>query len=563
MRDFFEILNAKMNQMVGDASDPKWKIDKSILAHSQNPQLVGPLLYAYTTKSKYNEWYKNDFLLEMVSYILSEAMKNKSYGGYRRLLPIFAESYPAIAKLLPKLKSKYEKFLFAFASYFAHELINRKDIRQLTSANVGYGTNHLAVELKGLVQYVKYCSKSVGQLKGINKEFLKKYLKIFMAYMHPDGFWPECDGPALNYNTLTGVSLMGAIDELGQMEQYYQQILKVAEFHTSVTLPNGRYIDILDGRNCGCHYSGRGAFLALSPEGNSLYSKMISRIRSNNDLVQIGEPLALLLFDEKMKSKYGNEKSREFWSKKNIIIKLKDFLIVKHDTWIAGASNIKFRPRPEGHFNLDFQNLFSLYHTEFGEIFGGQNSKNDPEIGTFSKFMNKFDGYPVKTPMPKYIPGNGEINYEKNQLHIRRDYRGFEGDLSINFKSSNALELLVRAYARADEYPIQFNLILPCNTKNILKDEHRKPVKFSEKMKDLTALNTGKYIYIDQKEGDLKNKGRRLKISLPEGAFVKWPYKPWDTYNLQTDRELLPQNWYFVLVVNVSSALTRIKIEIV
>lgn len=565
MRDFFEIFNAKMNQIAGEAKEPKWKIDKAILVHSQNPQIIGPLIYAYNTNSKYNEWYKNDFLLEMVSYILLEAIKNKSYGGCRRLLPIFAESYPAIAKLLPKLKSKYGNFLFSFASYFSNELINRKDISQLTSANVGYGTNHLAVELKGVIQYVKYCSKSVGKLKGINYAFLKKYLKNFMAYMHPDGYWAECDGPALNYNTLTGVSLMGGIDELGQMKLYYDQILRVARFHTSVTLPNGRYIDILDGRNSGCYYSGRGAFLVFTPEGNALYNKMISRIKSTNDgLEHIGEPLALLLFDEKMKLKYGNKKSQDFWNKKNITTKLRDFLVVKNNNWIAGASNVKFRPRPEGHFNFDYQNLFSLYHTEYGEIFGGQNSKNDPEISTFSKFMKKFDGYPVKSPMPKYIPGNGEIKYENNQLNIRRDYRGFEGDLKVNFIGSNKLELLVSAYARADEYPIQFNLILPCNTTNFPKDYRNKPITLNEKSKDLSVLNTGKCIYIDQNSNEeaQKNKGKKLKISLPDGASVKWPFKPWDTYNLESDRALMPAYWYCILVVNVSSKTTKIGIEI-
>jgi hypothetical protein len=567
MRDFFEIFNAKMAFIAGDPKAAKWKIDKAFFIKGQEPQIIGPLLYAYDTKSPDNEWYRNEFLLEAASYIALEVMKNKKYGGLRRYLPVLAEAYPLIAKYLPKIKSAYEKYMFNFASFFAHEIINRKDIKQLTSANVGYGTNHLSVELKGIIQYEKYCSEKIGKLKGIDLKFLKNYLKNFMEYMHEDGYWAECDGPALNYNTLTGVSLMGAAHELGEMKKYMTHFKRVAEFHTSVTLPNGRYIDILDGRNSGCVYSGRGAFLTLTPEGNTLYDSMINTIKKSiDDLVYIGEPLALLLFDEKMKAKYGVKSTKKFWDKKNLEIKLKDFLIVKNNSWISGVSNLKFRPRPEGHFNFDFQNLFSLYHTDYGVIFGGQNSKNDPEISTFSKFMNKFDGYPVQKPMPKYVPGNGAIQFKKNQLSVRRDYRGFEGELKVNFINSHKIELEVVAYARADEYPISFNLILPCSTTHALKDSRGKQINLNEKAKDLSVLKTGPHIFIDQNAGGdnpTVHKNKKLKISVPKNAAVKWPFKPWDTYNLVSDRELLPKNWFCLLVVNVSSQPTKVVIEIV
>jgi hypothetical protein len=138
--------------------------------------------------------------------------------------------YPLVVKHLPKLKNQYEKYLFKVASHYTEEVIARKDLTQLSSANVGYGTNHLAVELKGVTQYLNYCSKTCGSIKGLNKNFLKEYLKRFMDYMHPAGYWPESDGPALNYNTLTAVSLMGLAHELGQVKSYWNHFLATANF---------------------------------------------------------------------------------------------------------------------------------------------------------------------------------------------------------------------------------------------------------------------------------------------------------------------------------------------
>jgi hypothetical protein len=323
----------------------------------------------------------------------------------------------------------------------------------------------------------------------------------------------------------------------------------------------------MDGRNSNCSYFNRGAVLSITPEGSRLYQAMIKLLEGTLPTSNyIGEPLALLLFDEKMKSQYGAKISKSAWNKKNITEKLGDFLVVKNQSWIAGASNIKFRPRPEGHFNLDYQNLLSLYHTEYGEIFGGQNSKNDPEIGSFSKFMNKFDGAPVKEPMPKYIPGNGSIAYKNNTLTVNRDYRGFEGSIDVKFINAKKVELILTARARAEEYPVQCNLILPCGIDRPMMNAKKKTITFDKKAKRITNKDTGKYILMEEKLTSRvisKNKGKKLKISVPDAATIKWPFKPWDTYNLVSDRELLPSAWYCVMSIDLTNQPTKLIIEII
>lgn len=567
MQDFFRLFNLKMQVLFGSPKKHEWLVDKSNLLVGENHQFIITLLYSYDTASKDNRWFQNPFLLEVASFIIKDICQNERMIRHRRLLPILSESYPLVVKHLPKLKLQYEKYLFKLAKHYTEEVMQRRDLTQLTSANVGYGTNHLAVELKGIAQYLNYCSKNCGAIKGLDKKFLKEFLQRFMNYMHPAGYWAESDGPALNYNTLTAVSLMGLANELGEVKKYWKNFLAVANFHTYATLPDGRYIDIMDGRNTNCAYLNRGAVLSITPEGSALYQTMITLLENSLPKYSLfAEPLALLLFDEKMKLKYGAKSSRSVWSKKKIEQKLGDFLVVKNQSWIAGASNIKFRPRPEGHFNLDYQNLLTLYHTDYGEIFGGQNSKNDPEISFFSKFMNKFDGSPVEKPMPKYIPGNGSIEYKNNSLLVNRDYRGFEGCYEIIFKNARQLEIILYARARAEEYPIQCNLILPCGVNHPIKSAKKKTITFDKKAKTLTNKETGKYIVIDEVIAPWlisKNKGKKLKITVPDSATIKWPFKPWDTYNLKTDRALNPEGWFCLMVIDLTNKPVKLLIDII
>ena len=98
-----------------------------------------------------------------------------------------------------------------------------------------------------------------------------------------------------------------------------------------------------------------------------------------------------------------------------------------------------------------------------------------------------------------------------------------------------------------------------------MKDYLQKEIVLDEKAKDMSVIKTGKDLYFGERFNKYvlpKNKKKQLKISVPTEATIKWPFKPWDTYNLETDRELLPKNWYCIMVVNVNSQPTKITIEI-
>ena len=567
MRTFHQIYSRIMRKYFGNPEKPTWQIEKPSLLKSENPQIIYSFLYVYHTEHTDNEWHQNKILIEATEYIVSELIKDQDAYRKRRLVPVLMESYSLLTTYLPHLKANYEILIKKAASHFAEKLVDRQYLTQYSSANVGYGTNHLSIELQGIVKYFKYCEKNLGALPGVNESFLKSYLKRFMEFMSPEGYWAETDGPALCYNRLTAYCLMSVAVELGEFETYRNHFEKVSEFTAFTTFPDGRLVDILDGRNSNASNDHMVAFLPLTPGGNYWYEKMMPLYEKNiTTSYAFGQALGFLLFDEKMKQKYGVIESTSVWKNKNVEKKLGDFTLVKNDNWIAGVSNFKSRPRPEGHFSFDYQNLLSLYHVDFGEIFGGQNSKNDPEISFFSKFMTTFDGDPVTKPMPKYIPGSGKIKYQDNCLSVERDYRGFEGCFSIVFKDANHLEISLSARARVEEFPIQCNLILPCGTERPFFDEEQKQIHLDENAKTLTNKEVGKSIVFPEHKGPHlleKGKNKKLKISIPNEATIKWPFKPWDTYNTVSDRELLPKKWYSVMHINLTHEPVVLKIEII
>lgn len=566
MKDFFRIFSAKMRVIGGNPEKPNWLIEKPFLLTSENPQIIYSLLFAYQAEHKNNAWYKNKFILEAAEYVVTELLKNKDSYRMRRLSSVLMETYPLLCIHLPHLKTKYEVLVKNSAIHFAEKLVDRQYLTQLSSANIGYGTNHLSIELKAIVQYFKYCEKALGGLPNINEVFLKNYLKRFMDYMNPEGYWPETDGPASCYNRLTGSCILSVAIELNEVEKYRRHFEKVSEFHAYTTFPDGRLMDLFDGRNSNASLDHLGTFLPFTPAGNYWYEKMIPLFEKNLPFnYAFGQALHFLLVDEIVKEKFGVKESVSAWKNKNVEKKINDFMVVKNENWIAGVSNFKFRPRPEGHFTIDHQNLLSLYHTEFGEIFGGQNSKNDPEIAFFSKFMTTFDGDPVSKPMPKYIPGNGKIKYQDNSLSVERDYRGFEGCFSVIFKDAYHLEISLSARARAEEYPIQCNLILPCGTERPFFDANQNQIILDETPKQLTKKDTGDFICFNEYMAPQvleKGKNKKLKISVPKEATIQWPFKPWDTYNTVSDRELLPKKWYCVMHINLTHEPVLLNIEI-
>ena len=204
-------------------------------------------------------------------------------------------------------------------------------------------------------------------------------------------------------------------------------------------------------------------------------------------------------------------------------------------------SNQQFRPRAEGHWNLDYTTLFTLYHDAFGTVLLGLNSKDDPLHATFHHMYTRFDGYdlPPHAPMWKCLPGKGHFTIADDGVSLMRDYRGFEGMLDFKAVDDMTAELHLNVNINLDDYPVGATLLPPVGFGSSFKDGCGKSHTITEEPFALSGADLGGRIILEPQERPnvFRDADRRpVALHVPADAVLKWPHSAWDPYNLITDR---------------------------
>ncbi|MFH1707128.1 MAG: hypothetical protein ABIF71_04335 [Planctomycetota bacterium] len=437
---------------------------------------------------------------------------------------------------------------------------------------MGYGTNHLTIELSGLTAYARVFRDDPGW-QGMDpggpafEGWLAAYLDRFMAYMDDGGYWPESDGPAQGYNSLTANSLLRAAIDLGRMDRQLKRFRAAARFHVVNTLPDLMSTGLMDGRNGRLPVLVRTSFCGLIPEGRPLVDAVarLNLAESTRPEGRVsGETMNELLTDL-LAGPWFAPAGPSVWEPRDLTHTVRnDWAVLKRGPWIAAACNIPFRARPEGHWNLDYQNLFMLHHCEAGTILNGNHGKNDPEMATFHKRFDTFDGKPVP-PVWVHLPGAGRLETRGDGFRLWRDYRGFEGTVAIAFADDHTAVIRLSAAARLAEYPVMCALQPAVGFGGCFHDASGRAIAVTAAPFVLNGADLGGALVFAPARGpgaDPAAEGRPVRMSLPEDAMLVWPYKPWDCYNLKTDRHTHPSGWVPVVHVPVGPAGAELTVRV-
>jgi len=535
-------------------------------------QVVLPLAFLYCRAVPGNRWHGHPVLLEAVERagrrLADEIAPDRDWVWMRRTGYPLIHAFGLMRDRLAAPEAWEDTIVRLLRDLFFPEVREREMLTRFSSANVGYGTNHLAIELSMLCAFVSvFREETIRSVAMPDCEdpigYLKEYLARFMAYMDPAGYWPETDGPANLYNTLTANSLLCCAMDLGEVDTYRSHFEGAAHFHTRYVFPNLASAGVTDGRNRqGRGGIQRGAFLGFLPEGRALLRLARERTAASKGRHRLsGEALSSLLTDITAEPHFVAGQASLCWDAEQFTDTIRDdFAMVKRGPWMASLSNFRFRPRPEAHFTLDYQNLFSLYHRRFGTVLCGNNSKSDPELATFSKRFRSFDGYPVDEPMIQYVPDRGSFDIREDGFTLLREYRGFEGVVELRIRSDRRAELILRANARLSEYPITCSLQPACG----FKDGHGNRVAIEEELLCLSGTDLGGAITLQpetQPDVTSADAGHPIRLAIPHEAELVWPFKGWDCYNLETDRHEKPQGWTCVLRIPVPRDGARVLVE--
>jgi hypothetical protein len=533
-------------------------------------QAIYPLAWLYLLERDDNPWFNNPLLLNCARGIAENIFASDKIE--RRAIMPFFRGYELLRDHLPDADRWKDKIQEIMRQRVMPPIDARQRITELSSANVGYGSNHLAAEIMGLTAYISVFEND-SDFEKMNpggealRQKAQEWLERFMAYMKPGGYWPESDGPTIGYNALTASWLFRCAVDLKQLEKYRPQLEKAAAFHTYTLFANLKGNGVADGRNRSATAKRRLEICGLIPEGRFVLEQITDLLLEDSRCGETISPEVCCVTLQTLDLlPLACSESRNIWKEKSWCQNCGEHLISqKIGPWMSALQKIPFRPRPEGHWNYDYQNLFSLYHNRFGIVFLGNHGKNDPEMSTFNKAFTTFDGEPIEKPLLKYIPGEGRMTATDKGFSLWRDYRGFEGLIDLEILSDSSCLLALRANTRMEEYPITCSLQPAISLGRGFSDGGGKTYQVSEEPFSLSGAELGGSITLQPESrpnwiSDAQSQA--VTIRIPDDAQLCWPYKAWDPYNQKTDRHLKPVDWTVLLKIPVGPDGVDLLLEV-
>jgi hypothetical protein len=122
-------------------------------------QLVHPLAFLYATEFSGNRWFRNPALLEAARAagwrLLAWMRETRDHTPVRRKGHPLVRAFALLRADLPDQAEWKAGISEVIGRLFLPLLRERERLTVLTSANVGYGTNHLACELSAVTAYLR------------------------------------------------------------------------------------------------------------------------------------------------------------------------------------------------------------------------------------------------------------------------------------------------------------------------------------------------------------------------------------------------------------------------
>jgi len=517
-----EVIALQLEQIFGPPDNTHVPAE-SLMRHQHVGMLASPLASAFTDAGSENRWHGNEAILAALKQVMDERCRANEQTHRRDLLPLCHAWQRLEGSATAAERERWRAGLLEIGTaQLMPDIRACADLRALSSATIDYGSNHLAVELANLCAFI-------ARLDFDARPLAEDMLQRFFDYMHPDGYWVECDGPALMYNTLTAHALYLACRELDLVDRHRDHLRQAAYFHAITTMPDLTLSQPINGRTH--HHRGitRMSFLPLHPAGKALHQELATHYHhlSANGQWPIGNIEGTCNLNL---SRLGNEEQTQspaasIWFGDDRSERLEHYAIVRRSGWITCLSAQPFRPRPEGHWNLDYTSLIDCHHEDFGPVLYGCNSKADPLASTFHVRMQRFDDHLLAAhqPMWIHIPDRGSITCTDDW----REYRAFEGLIAWHADGRRAARLIMRARARTDRYPIEATLQPPLRYGDRFTDGNGREHLIGDRPFELSAEQLGGHLLIDARDSHTW----RLQISLPEQAVLRWSHPMWDPYD--------------------------------
>jgi len=413
----------------------------------------------------------------------------------------------------------------------------------------------------------------------------QEWQKAASAYQHrvikdqfPDGYWTENFGPVVSYN-MVYVEALGVYYHFSKDPMVPEALHRSAKFHSAVLWSDGNSASPIDERviyhkgintgNVGFTYSpeGRGFLLsqikrfseerkkeALHPKDAAsqpkTYSARIAYPSFQQGLLSGDSAVTLLLYG-------GSGKVAPLPAEKDkgvTVIGKNDALLRRQKPWEWAFSAYTTKPI-QNRWIQDRQNLIEIFHRDLGVVIGGGNTKLQPFWSTFTVGDPFLLHHRPGNVDPNFIPAvdliwapeKATLADSEQMTRMTLKYGAYETAVSVEPLADGTLAVTFEAPA-GKNIEAHLPLLMLSDT---LKTANGYTFAIGEKDLVLDSANIGDSFVFG-----------KLKVTVPEGAVLRWPCRQHDPYTIDGHSEL--SNAKLVLALPFDKASTyRVVISVV
>ena len=384
----------------------------------------------------------------------------------------------------------------------------------------------------------------------------KEWRDAATAYQHrvirdqfPEGYWTENFGPVVSYN-MVYVEALGVYYHFSKDPMVPETLRRSAKFHSAVLWSDGTSASTIDERviyhhnistgNVGFTFSpeGRGFLLAQikrfsemsgesSPNASPrTYSARIPYPASRRGTIGGDAATTLLLYG-------GSGKIIPLPAEKDkgvTILGKNDALLRRNKPWEWAFSAYTTKPI-QNRWIQDRHNLIEIFHRDLGVVIGGGNTKLQPFWSTFTVGDPFLLHHRPSDEDPNFIPAvdliwapeKATLADTEQVTRMTLKYGAFETAVSVEPLADGTLAVTFEAPA-GKNIEAHLPLLMLADT---LKTANGYTFAVSEKDLVLDSKNIGDSFVFG-----------KLKVTVPEGALVRWPCRQHDPYTKDGHSEL-------------------------
>ena len=489
-------------------SAPGWK-------HFPSAILVASVLYTQPNPANPR---RGDAKLLALAQQIGDLLTSEHAGGryttrldHHRDTYMWLDSYRLLEReLSDERRARWRGALTNLIAALAADVAEKQDFPWYASPFISTSPNHYALWAKTVFLG--------GKVFG-NEEWPRLGARVLHRFVTeeqaPDGYWGEWtrDGPTTGYDYLTmaGVALYY---EHSHDPAALEALRRSTDFHKFFTWPDGTPVETINDRNRYWGVSPWGHFGFSHFADGRRYAEFLTSFFTPNDLSleTIGRLAQdALYFHEGPTAPIPQDQPR-YHHQMSVPAGIR-----KNGPWVTCLSGIISTPTTSRWY-LDRQGHLSVFHEKLGLIITGANSKNQPELATFSE---KIGGQVVHRPTSSRL----KMSDDRDQLALA--YNSFFAVLEVLPASGKRQEFrfVITPTGRMAEAELNLQLVLKAG--ETLETATGRKVTLEDKPIRWGGGDVGKWI-----------RHRGWTLLLPPAAGVSWPVYPFNPYRNGPETEL-------------------------